>query len=1318
MSPDDPIHFGRFQLLERIAQGSLAEVYRAKVQGVEGFEKVVALKRLLPELADDQPFVDLYLREARLSVALTHAHVVQVFDLGREEGTYYVAAEFVRGTSLEVLIDLARRRGMAVPLELAVFIGAGVARALDYAHRRKDAHGKLLGVLHRDVTPRNVLISAEGEVKVGDFGVGAARDLLESRSGVPSHVASRAPEQLSGGVEDVRTDLYGLGVTLFTTLAGRNPFVDPTSRDAPDTAGLREAVLSGRAASLRELRPDVPEELAAVIERAMRVDPSQRWPTASEVFETLTTLLYGFGKRIGSNDLGAWLRLSASLPSVPPLAPGVDDAEIELVEEEIGALEDDSVGFEDIVEIEGPALEIEPPAVDIELSVSLSPDDDPSRPWDELHDVALMVFRGETGGAAALDRVVEPLASEGGVILEREGSEALAVLGAAVPDAGDPERALLLALRLAADLGLSVGVHPARVKVDPEGTVYRDARYAEAIAAARGLFARYVEPGAVVVGEGIGASVEEEFLFGPMMQGIRKVRGHRTDVRRKAIGRKEQFRQVAELLTRATANGAQALTVRGGEGSGKTRFLEEVQYRLRRLNHPVGWHSARLHAAIRDEPFGGMRAMLAAVLGVDPAEPESHTREKASKLREFGLTPDEMLALGSLLGVVTSGEGAWASNERALRSGFARAVGAVSRDQLTVLVWDGADRLDAATEHSVGQLLASAVTSKVVLVGAARPGRTFPWEGSPRHLRVDVGAFDDEELRQVIALRLGAASIPSTMVAALWARSEGVPLAVDAQLRQWRLDGTVTVEAGVARFDRTRADGPVPRRVSAALVGGVAALPDIARRVLQVAAEVSGTRFGALGVARAAGVDAQEARTALAVAVARGVVALEGERYRFVPGLRAEALREALPDEVRRAVLRAASQAPVDVEELSPEALDAQVRSWLVEGERQGAIARLEHIGEAAAMAGQQQLAFAAHARAIELAEDDRSESTERTFERYLAAAEAAVRGPEVDLGVALLRKGVALAEQADANAVIVVLLTRLGRLLGRVCAPVEAVRVLERAGAIAEKIARRDLRAAAHATAAMVQADRGEYTRAARVLGDSVAMLADASRPEDLALARTAAARVQFAASRLDDCGALVLAAQAAEAVASDPSLAIELGRIQAELHRARRDLVGARALAQGVALRAVEVDPGGGWCAVSLLDGELALALGDLEGMRSVVAEVREVAQAKALRRFELRANALGSLADLRDADIPFDPTREAVERIAVALEGDGFAGDANDLRRMLGAEVAPTDPDRARRILREARMKAGATDNKQLAEQCDWAMREISMLPPAPY
>jgi serine/threonine protein kinase len=323
--------FGRYRLIERLGQGGMAEVFKAKSFGVEGFEKTLVIKRILPELAESQEFVDMFVHEAKLAVRLSHANIVQVFDLGiatqsngpgpTQAGSYYMAMELVNGFDLATVLSCCRREELPLPVEMGIFTTAEVAKGLDHAHRRRDDQLRPLGIVHRDVSPRNILLSLEGEVKVTDFGIAKARGAFETKGDsdalsqkIQGKFGYMSPEQASGGPVDARSDLFSLGTVLYECITGVSPFSGPTTSET-----LRR-VKACEYPPVQLLRSDVPAELVTLLEQAMAKDPAERFADAASMYEALIALLYARGRRYSAHDLAEFLgRIDAGL--APGLVP-------------------------------------------------------------------------------------------------------------------------------------------------------------------------------------------------------------------------------------------------------------------------------------------------------------------------------------------------------------------------------------------------------------------------------------------------------------------------------------------------------------------------------------------------------------------------------------------------------------------------------------------------------------------------------------------------------------------------------------------------------------------------------------------------------------------------------------------------------------------------------------------------------------------------------------------------------------------------------------------------------------------------------------
>ncbi len=297
-----PGRFGQYQLVERIAVGGMAEVWKARMSGVEGFRKTVAIKKILPHLAESRDFVTMFIDEAKLAAELSHENIVHIYDLGKIGPDYFIAMEYVEGRDLRGILNAARERGVKLPLDLSLRIAARLASALDYAHGRRSGDGAL-GLVHRDVSPRNVLVGREGHVKLCDFGVAkAASTVARTQVGVlKGKLEYMSPEQASGGAVDARSDVFSLGALLFEMLTGEPLF------SGEGEVGLLEAVRACRVRAPRTIDPEIPREVDRIVLRALRKDPAKRFPDAGEMQHELEAALRGLGAAPETEDLARWV---------------------------------------------------------------------------------------------------------------------------------------------------------------------------------------------------------------------------------------------------------------------------------------------------------------------------------------------------------------------------------------------------------------------------------------------------------------------------------------------------------------------------------------------------------------------------------------------------------------------------------------------------------------------------------------------------------------------------------------------------------------------------------------------------------------------------------------------------------------------------------------------------------------------------------------------------------------------------------------------------------------------------------------------------
>jgi serine/threonine-protein kinase len=304
-APFQPSAFGRYYLLERLAVGGMAEIFKAKQTGAHGFEKIIVIKRILPHLAADPEFLAMFIDEAKLQCALMHPKIVQVLEFGQVDSQYYIALEYVDGMDTLGLLRACAHRRMRLPVRLAVHIASEVLDALDYAHSQRSADGASLGIVHRDVSPSNVFISKRGDVKLGDFGI--ARAVEKSRQSktqagtLKGKYGYMAPEQVVGGDIDGRADQFAVGIVLAEMLMGRRLFTAPNDLD------VLLMVRDARLERLDRHGGDIPPMLRKIINKMLNKSAGERFQSAASTRDALQDFLFEARQRVGANDLGNFL---------------------------------------------------------------------------------------------------------------------------------------------------------------------------------------------------------------------------------------------------------------------------------------------------------------------------------------------------------------------------------------------------------------------------------------------------------------------------------------------------------------------------------------------------------------------------------------------------------------------------------------------------------------------------------------------------------------------------------------------------------------------------------------------------------------------------------------------------------------------------------------------------------------------------------------------------------------------------------------------------------------------------------------------------
>jgi eukaryotic-like serine/threonine-protein kinase len=318
-------HAPRYQIKDLIAAGGMAEVYRGESAGIEGFCKKVAIKRVLPKLSANQDFINMFLDEARLCAYLSHAKCVQVFDIGQGAGSHFIVMEYVDGADLKAVLDHLNERQQLMSVPIACLIAMQVCEGLAYAHRATDHNGQSLEIVHRDISPHNVLMTRYGEVKLVDFGLAKASSHLtdEDEDIVKGKFGYLAPEiALRKGV-DHRVDIFAAGILLWEMLAGRRLFLGDNDLET------FKQVQAARIPDVREWRNDVSDDLIMVLAKALTKDREQRYQTADDFARDLAIVIARSGQAVTYLDIAALVQEAANArdrlkkPKKPKNAEGV-----------------------------------------------------------------------------------------------------------------------------------------------------------------------------------------------------------------------------------------------------------------------------------------------------------------------------------------------------------------------------------------------------------------------------------------------------------------------------------------------------------------------------------------------------------------------------------------------------------------------------------------------------------------------------------------------------------------------------------------------------------------------------------------------------------------------------------------------------------------------------------------------------------------------------------------------------------------------------------------------------------------------------------
>ena len=303
-APDTLFNEIHYPLVRKIASGGMGVVYEALQLGVDEFSKTVAIKLIREEFSAIKEFRDNFVGEARLVADLIHTNIVQTYHLGTIKGQYFMVMEYVNGVNLEEFIFQHRCLGRPIPIEIAVFIISRICRGLAYAHDKRDANGRLLGIVHRDVNPKNIMLAQEGDVKLTDFGIAKAFDLMYNEEGevIAGKDEYLSPEQAERQITDARADLFCCGIVMAELLLDRNIF------EADEGSETRKNILEMEIPDFTELRPGIDERLNEILHKTLQRERDARYQTGDDMLTALEVYLYSDGYGPTNEKLADYLQ--------------------------------------------------------------------------------------------------------------------------------------------------------------------------------------------------------------------------------------------------------------------------------------------------------------------------------------------------------------------------------------------------------------------------------------------------------------------------------------------------------------------------------------------------------------------------------------------------------------------------------------------------------------------------------------------------------------------------------------------------------------------------------------------------------------------------------------------------------------------------------------------------------------------------------------------------------------------------------------------------------------------------------------------------
>jgi class 3 adenylate cyclase/tetratricopeptide (TPR) repeat protein len=884
-----PSRFGRYELLRRLAKGGMAELFLARSFGVEGFEKHLVIKRILPDLAESPRFVNLFIKEARISASLVHPNIVQVYELGRVGQDHFIAMEYIHGRDLTRINRALRGSGERLPLPFAVTTVASILRGLAYAHARADGQGQPMHIIHRDVSPHNVMVSFLGEVKLFDFGIARLRGEAESTEGLPGggKYAYMSPEQATGRPLDHRTDIYSAGIVLYELLVGHRLFQDP------DPAEKLRKVRAAIVPDPREENPDIPDELWDILRAMLSLDPADRPGRAERAEEELWAFLYRHGLRADAHELSAYMR--GRFPDEADADPVA--ADLEGLAADLRRLADRGTDGSGVT---GSVTRTETPVSGVKLPRLLR------GLSGERKQVVVLVGEvlGFTDLSAKRDatvvvrrhyqllRRIRRVVDRHGGFLERYQDDRFVVFFG-VPRAGEHDLARGLAcagglldvvarVRVAGmSVDMSLGIHRGEITVGSRsGRSIRYLARGDTMKRAHRLCGE-ADVGQILVSERVAAMSGGRFRFirGPsyrlkgdstvnksfVLQGTRDVL---PATRGRWVSRSGEINLLGSAIDSVKDGQGGVVAIVGRAGMGKTRLMRELRDMARAAHLPTIIADARPFRG--DRPFDVLRAVVAHLIGIDREADADTAGAHIGGLIRYGINERDVEVIGAMFGIPI--RSSTPLDVGAMKGAASRLLAGLGSEGPALMITDDTQHIGALELEIIGTAIRALDAATLLFVFASRDG--LPKELRPASVEVELTRMTSDTTVSLIAELLGVEQVGAELVDLVDRTAEGNPLYMDEITRSLRREGRVRIEEQTAELDATSGGVHLPPSLGALISARIDALGPACKGVLQIGATI-GMSFPSTLAREASGLD--DIGPLLADLVDRGIILQDTE---------------------------------------------------------------------------------------------------------------------------------------------------------------------------------------------------------------------------------------------------------------------------------------------------------------------------------------------------------------------------------------------------------------------------------------------------------